>query len=43
MVASDGAERRSVVPDIAGQIGRFCCSMYCLTMVRGAPPTVPAK
>jgi len=23
--------------------GRFCCSMYCLTTVSGAPPTVPAK
>ena len=23
--------------------GRFCCSMYCLITVSGAPPAVPAK
>ena len=28
---------------LSGQSGRFCCSMYCLMMVRGAPPQEPAK
>jgi len=23
--------------------GRFCCSMYCRTMLSGAPPTDPAQ
>jgi hypothetical protein len=24
-------------------VGRFCCSIYCLMMVRGAPPQEAAK
>ena len=28
---------------LPGQSGRFCCSMYCLMMVRGAPPQEAAK
>ncbi|MFJ1714516.1 PDDEXK nuclease domain-containing protein [Streptomyces sp. NPDC088260] len=31
------------VPERAGHRGPFCCSVYCLTTLRGAPPTVPAK
>ncbi|MFB6673166.1 hypothetical protein ACFCWG_12410 [Streptomyces sp. NPDC056390] len=36
-----GAERYG---GVTVQVDRFYCSMYCLTMARGAPPpTVPAK
>ena len=36
------ADSRPAEPGSA-HTGRFCASMYCLTTVRGAPPTVPAK
>ncbi|MFI6488070.1 transposase, partial [Streptomyces sp. NPDC050564] len=38
-----GTEGHCLVSGTAGQVGRFCCSVYCLTMLRGAPLTVPAK
>ncbi|WP_234536462.1 hypothetical protein [Streptomyces shenzhenensis] len=39
-----GASRGLVPAEPGGAYtGRFCCSMYCLTTLSGAPPTVPAK
>ncbi|KPI15172.1 hypothetical protein OK006_3045 [Actinobacteria bacterium OK006] len=39
-----GASRGLVPAEHGGaHTGRFCCSMYCLSTLSGAPPTVPAK